>query len=192
MVRPSSRASCPARSAAHRGAGCWRRSCRSSRCVPSGTPSPSGVVEVVQAERLLEAGRVRVAGHREEHRVQVAHVVAADDVGAVRQAVRVRVVRRAQEQRRRVDRAADDDHDVRRVGLPRAVALDVDAVTSRPDALVSRRSTYAPVTSDTFGCCSAGSTQTTCASAFAFTRHGKPSQVSHRMQRLVRGCSRRA
>ena len=34
-------------------------------------------------------------------------------------------------------------------------------VTSRPDALVSRRDTYASVTSVTFGCVRAGSTQIT-------------------------------
>jgi len=64
------------------------------------------------------------------------------------------------------------------------------AVISRPEGLVSRRLTNASVTSVTFGCASAGSTQITWASALAWTRHGKPSQVSHRMQRLVRGsCS---
>ena len=50
-------------------------------------------------------------------------------------------------------------------------------VTSRPDELVSSRLTYAPVSIDTFGYDSAGSTQTTSASLLALTRHAKPSQV---------------
>ena len=63
-------------------------------------------VEVVDAERLLEDGRVRALRDREQDRVDVAHVVPADDVRAVGEAARVPVVRRAQQQRRRVDRAA--------------------------------------------------------------------------------------
>src|SRR5439155_20454414 len=63
-------------------------------------------------------------------------------------------------------------------------------VTSRPDGLVSRRLTKAFVTRVTFGCSRAGSKQITCVSAFDWTRHGTPSQVSHRMQRLRPGfCS---
>ncbi len=57
--------------------------------------------------------------------------------------------------------------------------------TSRPVALVSRRRTNAFVTRVTFGCSSAGSTQITCASAFADTRQGCPSQVLQRMHRLL-------
>src|SRR5262245_60846594 len=63
-------------------------------------------------------------------------------------------------------------------------------VISRPEVLVSRRETYALVNSSTLGCSSAGMTQTTCASALACTRHGNPSHVSQRIQRLFRGtCS---
>ena len=54
-------------------------------------------------------------------------------------------------------------------------------------ALVSSRSTLAPVSSVTFGCRSAGSTQSTSASDLARTRQGNPSQVSQRMQGLVCG-----
>src|SRR2546428_11481583 len=49
--------------------------------VPHPRPLLRREVEVVQAPRLLEAGRVRVAGDGEEHGVQMAHVVAADHVG---------------------------------------------------------------------------------------------------------------
>ena len=48
----------------------------------------------------------------------------------------------------------------------------------------------APVSSIAFGWRKAGATQTTCASAFACTRQGNPSQVAHRMQALFCGfCS---
>ena len=60
-------------------------------------------------------------------------------------------------------------------------------VTSRPDAPVSSFVTWASVSRVTFGSRSAGSTQTTWASDLAPTRHGWPSQVSQRMQRLPRG-----
>src|SRR6516225_8724474 len=53
--------------------------------------------------------------------------------------------------------------------------------------VVSTRSTKAPVSSATFGWRSAGVTHTTCASALACTRQGKPSQVAQRMQALSCG-----
>jgi hypothetical protein len=46
-------------------------------------------VEVVEPERLLEHGRVRLLGEREHRLAGVEHVVAADLVGAVRQPARV-------------------------------------------------------------------------------------------------------
>ena len=61
------------------------------------------------------------------------------------------------------------------------------AAISRPEALVSRRVTFASVSSVTLGCSSAGFTQQTCESAFALTRHGWPSHVLHRMHGLVCG-----
>ena len=84
-------------------------------------------VEVVDCERLLEARRVGALGERQVHRVDVRHVMPSHDARAVRQALRMPVVRRAQEQRRRVDRAARDDYDVRRVRLRGAVAPHLDA-----------------------------------------------------------------
>ena len=84
----------------------------------------------------------------------MAHVVAPDHVGAVGEAARMLVVRGAQQQRRRVDRAARDHDDVGGVAFraaPFASHLR-RAVTSRPDALVSSRDTYALVSSVTLGC----------------------------------------
>src|SRR5207249_11492043 len=83
-------------------------------------------VVVVEAPGLLEAGRVRVPGDRKEHRVQMAHVVAADDAGAVGEAAGVPVARGAEEERGRVDGPARDGDDAGRVRLPGAVPLDVN------------------------------------------------------------------
>ena len=55
-------------------------------------------VEVVNAERLLKHGRVRLLRDREHGRAVVEHVVAADLVGAVGQAPRVLVVGRGEQQ----------------------------------------------------------------------------------------------
>ena len=54
-------------------------------------------VEVVDAERLLEDRVVRLLRQRDDRLAVVEHVVAADLVGAVGEAVRVLVVRRAQQ-----------------------------------------------------------------------------------------------
>ena len=54
------------------------------------------------------------------------HVVAADLVGAVGEAVRVLVVGRREQQLGRVGGAAGSDDDVRRVALGLAVVLDDD------------------------------------------------------------------
>ena len=137
---------------------------------------PSGIVPVVGAEvpvverqRLLEPGRVRLLGHRHQRQVVVPHVVPADDVGAVGQPVRVPVVRRAQQQRGRVDRTAGHHDDVARraATVVPSPSLVTTAVTVRPVASVSSRSTWALVISATLSCASAGSTQMTWASDFA-------------------------
>ena len=60
----------------------------------------------------------------------------------------------------------------------------ITLLTARPDGIVSSRSTKAFVSSVTFGNSSAGSTASTCASAFARTRQGNPSQVPQRMHWL--------
>src|SRR6266516_2468912 len=60
----------------------------------------------------------------------------------------------------------------------------------RPEESVSSLVTLLFVISATFECSRAGSTQITCASAFASTRHGKPSHVEQRMHLLFCGfCS---
>ena len=56
----------------------------------------------------------------------MAHVVAAHHSGSVRQAFRGLLVRGAEEERRRIDRAAGDHHDSALVLLSSAVALDDD------------------------------------------------------------------
>jgi hypothetical protein len=80
-------------------------------------------VEVVQAKRLLEDGRVRAAGDGHQDRVHVAHVVPPDHVGAVGEPARMPVAGRPQQQRRRVDRACRHHHHVRRVGFDRVAPL---------------------------------------------------------------------
>jgi len=52
-------------------------------------------IEIIHRKRLLEDGRVLAFGKRDEHGVRVAHVVPADDAGAVREALRMPVVRGA-------------------------------------------------------------------------------------------------
>ena len=71
----------------------------------------------------------------------MAHVVAADDVGAVGEAARMTIARRAQQQRRGVDRAARDDDHVGGETSAAPPASTCTRVTSRPDASVSSRDT---------------------------------------------------
>ena len=75
-------------------------------------PLVAGEVVVVDAEGLLEDGRVGLLGDRQHRLAVVEHVVAPDLVGAVGEAVRVLVVGRAEQQLGRVRRAAGDDDDV--------------------------------------------------------------------------------
>ena len=82
-------------------------------------------VEVVQRERLLEDRRVLLAREREHGHAVVEHVVAPDLVRAVREAVRVLVARRLQQQLCRVRRSARDDDDVGREALGTPVTLDL-------------------------------------------------------------------
>ena len=102
------------------------------------------------------------------------HVVAADDVGGVREPVRVLVAGRAQQQRGRVGGAAGDDDDVAAVRLLAAAAVDDDP---RRPSVRTRRSpaarTLAWVRSVTFGCSSAGRTQRTWASALPSVEAGE-------------------
>ena len=62
-------------------------------------------------------------------------------------------------------------------------------VTVWPDGSVSRRCTCAPVTRVTLSWARTGSTQMTCASDLASSRHGKPSTRSQRMQALPRAAT---
>src|SRR5215467_2709859 len=60
-------------------------------------------------------------------------------------------------------------------------------LTSQPLASVSRRCTRVLVNRVTLGYLMASSTHTTCASDFAPTRQANPSQVLHRIHRLLVG-----
>ena len=83
----------------------------------------------------------------------------------------------------RIQQLSDD---LEKQGLhPFHLPIGVDLLQD-PDGSVSSRRTLAWVSSVTFGCSSAGSTHTTCASDFAPTRQGKPSTRSQRMHRLAR------
>ena len=108
----------------------------------------AGEVEVVQPERLLEDGRVLLAREREHGLAVVEHVVAADLVGAVREAVRVLVVRRDEQQLGGVRRAAGEDDEVGRVASPsRRRARRRRSVTAVPASFVSSLTTCAFVSS---------------------------------------------
>ena len=141
-------------------------------------------VEVVQPERLLEDGPVLLTGEREHGDAVVEHVVAADLIRAVGEPVRVVVVGRGEEQLRGVRRAAGDDDDVAGEALGLAAALDDDLRDLRSGAVGLELVALAFVRSVTLGCSSAGRTPSTSASDFAWTRHGKPSQVAQRTQWL--------
>ena len=63
-------------------------------------------VEIIHRKRLLEHRWIRAFRNRHQHRIDMPHVVTADDVGAIGEAARVLVIRRAQQQRRGIDGAA--------------------------------------------------------------------------------------
>jgi len=100
--------------------------------------------------------------------------MAADDVRAVREALRMTVVRRLQQQYGGIDRAAGNDHEVRAEVDGRPVDLGHDCETVRPVVSVSSRTTLAFVTIETLSCFSAGSTQITCASDFRLRQAREP------------------
>ena len=77
-------------------------------------------VPVVERQRLLEPRGVRLLRQRHHRHVVVAHVVAPDLVRAVGEPVRMRVVRRPQQQQRRVQRAARHHDHVAREARPRS------------------------------------------------------------------------
>ena len=92
--------------------------------LPSGYSDSAGEVEVVQPERLLEDGRVLVLREGEHRLAVVEHVVPADLVGAVGEALRVLVVRGHEQHLRGIRRPAGEHDEVARVRLPLAVVLD--------------------------------------------------------------------
>ena len=130
-------------------------------------------VEVVEPERLLEDRRVLVVRQRQHGLAVVEHVVAADLVGAVREAVRVPLAARGQKQLGGVRRAAREDDEV--AGTRSIGAVDVDQHL-RHRRRLRRWSRAGPrsafVSSVTFGCSSAGRTPSTSASDLPCTRTG--------------------
>src|SRR5215471_6230600 len=102
-------------------------------------------IEIIEPERLLKARRVGCARDCDQRRIVVAHVVAADHTGAVREPVGMRQIGRAQQESGGVDRTTSDETmspRYRSVSRPRCTTT---SVASRPLALVSMRSTWAPV-----------------------------------------------
>src|SRR5467141_925513 len=92
------------------------------------------------------------------------------------------------EPRRNRQRAgADTDTTPAEYSSRAPLRLTITLLTARPDGIVSSRSAKAFVSSVTLGNSSAGSTASTCASAFARTRQGNPSQAPQRMHWLQFG-----
>ena len=127
---------------------------------------------IVEPERLLVLGRVRLLSTSPARLAVVEHVVAPDLVGAVGQSARGALARRVEQQRGRVGRPAGDDDDASAV-MSRfsPSALDEHLRTVVPAALVFS-SSPGVASSVTFGCSSAGCTAITSASDLACTRHG--------------------
>jgi hypothetical protein len=84
-------------------------------------PVLAGAVKVVEGQRLLEDRRVRLAGEGDEGQVVVPHVVPADQVGGIRQATRMLVGRRPQQQGGRQDGPGGEHHEARGEDVPGAV-----------------------------------------------------------------------
>ncbi|CAG6390601.1 hypothetical protein SCOCK_10070 [Actinacidiphila cocklensis] len=84
-------------------------------------PVVGAQIPVVQGQRLLEPGGVRLLRHGHQRHVVVPHVVAPHDVRAVGQPPGMPVVCRTQQQHRGVHRATGDHHDVTAERFRRAV-----------------------------------------------------------------------
>ena len=81
-------------------------------------------IEVVHAERLLEDRVVGLLRERNHRFAVVVHVIPADLIRAVRQAVGVLLVGRGEQDPRAVGRAGGHRHDVCGVGLALPVVVD--------------------------------------------------------------------
>ncbi|MCG3163383.1 MAG: hypothetical protein JMDDDDMK_04780 [Acidobacteria bacterium] len=89
-------------------------------------------IEIVQAERLLKRRRVRAFRNGKQHRIDVAHVMPPDRVAGIGQPARMFVARRTQQQRRRIDRAARNRDDARRVSFLHSVSFNVNRCDLSP------------------------------------------------------------
>ena len=87
-------------------------------------PVCAAEIKIVHRKRFLKNGRIGTFRHRHQDGVDVAHVVASDDVRAVGQPVGMLVIGGAEQQSRGIDRAARRDDDVSRNFLATAIALD--------------------------------------------------------------------
>ncbi len=85
----------------------------------------SAEVEIVEAQRLLIAGRVRFLRDGKDGLIVVGHVIAAHLIRAVGEPARVLVVGRGEQQAGRVGGAAGDHDDLALIALVRPVVLDV-------------------------------------------------------------------
>jgi hypothetical protein len=97
----------------------------------------TALVAVADRQGLLEHRIVRLAQHRHQDRLVVAHVVSADLIQSVGESARMFVVGLAQKQQRGRRRAAGKHYDVYRIVFLRAVAGHVDGETVLPDAQMS-------------------------------------------------------
>ena len=145
-------------------------------------------IEIVDRHGLLENGVV-VAQRIEplHHRGKVRHVAPADQPRRVAKTIRMFVRGRAEQQRRRVDGAAGDDHEraLYANGLASPLHVDSGSPSCQMDS-VTIRSASALVQISTFGAASAGSMPHTSASLFAWILHGNELHVRHRTQPPVR------
>ena len=83
-------------------------------------------IKIIQPKRLLVFRRIRFLGNRQHGLAVVIHVVPADLVGAVGEAVRVFVIRRHEKEPRGVCRTCGNDDDAGAEGLGFSVAIDHD------------------------------------------------------------------
>src|SRR5690242_13360873 len=80
-------------------------------------------VKIVYRKRLLKDRWVWRRRNCHLHRVHMTHVVPAYDVGTVCQTIRMLVIGRSQQKRRRVDRPARHDDYIRRILLESSISL---------------------------------------------------------------------
>ena len=144
-------------------------------------------VKIIQAERLLVLGWIRLLGDRQHGLAGVEHVIAPHLIRAVGEAVRMLVIGGGLSSNSAVCAAPQETTTM----PPRKVSADHpfsavyhDPVTAVPSALVLSLITFAWMSRVTLPCSSAGRTASTSESDLAWTTQGNPSQSMQRTQRL--------